>query len=194
MLPADLRAGYDRFRATEYAMHRARYDALAHGQSPATMIVSCADSRVDPAAIFDAAPGELFVIRNLANLVPPFERGGGQHGVSSAVEFAVLGLKVRQIVIMGHADCGGVNAALHGHHLAPEGESFLTKWIGLLAPARARIEGAADLQRALELESVRVSLANLRSFPFVAQAEAAGRLTLHGAHFGIAEGELREVA
>ncbi len=194
MLPADLAQGYARFRAGPYAAQRARFDSLQHGQSPATMVVSCADSRVDPAQIFDAAPGELFVIRNVANLVPPYERGGGQHGVSSAIEFAVLGLKVRQIVVMGHAACGGVSAALHGHDLVPEGESFLSRWISLLDPARAATLGAADPQRALELESVRVSLANLRSFPFVAAAEAAGRLSLHGAHFGIAEGELREVA
>ena len=184
--------GYRRFRTTGYRDQRQRWNQLAQGQAPKVMVIGCADSRVDPAAIFDCAPGELFVVRNVANLVPPFERGGGRHGVSAAIEFAVLGLKVEHVVVLGHGACGGVTAALHGHDLAPRADSFLTSWIELLEPARARVlaAGGDDLQRALEQEGVRQSLANLRTFPFVCEAEAAGRLALHGAHFGIADGVL----
>ena len=197
-MPVDaLLEGYRRFRAGPYRTQRARWDALAQGQSPPVMVIGCADSRVDPEAIFDVAPGELFVIRNVAGLVPPYERGGGQHGVSSAVEFAVLGLNVRHIVVLGHAACGGIRAALDGHSLLPEGESFLTRWMSILAPAREAVAHAAalvpglDQQAALELASVRVSLDNLRGFPFVAARVEMGELALHGAHFGISDGVLR---
>lgn len=196
MLSSDLLDGYNRFRSGAYAQQRARYDELAHGQSPATMIVSCADSRVDPATIFDAAPGELFVVRNVANIVPPYEEGGGYHGVSSAIEFAVLGLKVSEIVIMGHGACGGIAAALHGHGLLPPETSFITRWMEIIAPARDRVARAAaadpglDAQHTLELDAIRVSLANLRGFPFVGEAERSGQLRLSGAHFSVASGTL----
>lgn len=198
IMPVDtLLEGYQRFRHGPYRAQRARWDALALGQSPPVMVIGCADSRVDPGAIFDAAPGELFVIRNVAGLVPPYERGGGQHGVSSAVEFAVLGLNVRHIVVLGHAACGGIRAALDGHTLLPEGESFLTRWMSILAPARDAVERAAalapglDRAAALELAAIRVSLGNLRGFPFVGTRVDMGELTLHGAHFGISDGVLR---
>lgn len=193
MFPKALEDGYLRFRAGDWQDQRSRWSDLATGQSPATMVIGCADSRVDPATIFDCAPGQLFVIRNVANLVPPFERGGGRHGVSAAIEFAVLGLKVRNILVLGHGACGGVSAALHGHDLTPPEDSFLTGWIELLDPARERVRAAspADEQLALELEGIRQSLANLRSFPFVADALEAGTLALAGAHFGIADGALR---
>ncbi len=196
MLSPALLEGYRRFRDGAYATQRARYDALAHGQAPATMIVSCADSRVDPATIFDVAPGELFVVRNVANLVPPYERNAGHHGVSSAIEFAVLGLKVSSIVVLGHGACGGIAAALHGHDLAPAEDSFITRWMSIIATARDAVVARAvadprlDAQHALELAAIKVSLANLRGFPFVAAAEAEGRLTLAGAHYSIANGTL----
>ncbi len=196
MLNPTLLEGYRRFRAGSYTQQRARYDELANGQSPATMIISCADSRADPATIFDAAPGELFIVRNVANIVPPYEQDGGYHGVSAAIEFAVLGLKVSTIMVMGHGACGGVRAALHGHDLMPPEDSFVTRWMSIVAPARnavvhaAAADPALDAQHALELAVIRVSLANLRGFPFVAEAQAAGRLTLAGAHFSIASGKL----
>jgi carbonic anhydrase len=189
-------AGYFRFRRGAWLESRARFAALAEGQRPRAMVIGCCDSRVDPAAIFDCAPGELFISRNVAALVPPYERGGGQHGVSAAVEFAVLGLEVERILVLGHGRCGGVSAALDGHRLAPPEESLLTRWVGLLDGARAEVEAAAardpglDRHRALELAAIRTSIANLRSFPFVAEREAAGRLRLAGAHFGVADGHL----
>lgn len=187
---AALVEGYRRFKRAGYIEQKARYDHLASdGQAPPVMIISCCDSRVDPATIFDTVPGQVFALRNIANLVPPFEQGGGLHGVSAAIEFGVLGLEVRHIVVLGHAQCGGIKAALEGG--AP-GLTFVTKWMGIIRETRDRVVKAepADPQRALEHESIRVSLNNLRSFPFIAEREAAGQLKLHGAFFGIAAGEL----
>ncbi len=154
------------------------------------MIIGCCDSRVDPATIFDTRPGQAFILRNVANLVPPFERGGGLHGVSAALEFAVTKLEVRHVIVMGHGGCGGITASLQGH--GEPSESFIDGWIALLDEARDRVRAAApaDMQRALEYEGVRESLRNLRTFPFVAEREAAGTLQLHGSYFAIAEGSL----
>lgn len=191
--------GYRRFRNQSYPVQRARYDALANrGQAPKTMVIACSDSRVDPALIFDVEPGQVFVVRNVANLVPPFETGGGRHGVSAALEFAVTQLEVEDIVVMGHGGCGGVAASLsHRFEDADVGEGyFIRHWIDLLDAERDRIEAMArsspdlDAQRALEEGAVRVSLANLRTFPYIPEREAAGRLRLHGAYFAINEGVL----
>jgi carbonic anhydrase len=160
------------------------------------MVIACADSRTDPALVFDAAPGEIFVVRNIAALVPPFEEGGGRHGVSAAIEFAVNQLEVPEIVVMGHGSCGGVNAALTQDFAnLPNGEGgFIGHWVDLLDTARDRIvteHGHGDhATRELELETVRVSLKNLRTFPRVAEREAAGQLRLRGAYFAIRDGVL----
>lgn len=157
------------------------------------MIIGCCDSRVDPATIFDTEPGQAFILRNVANLVPPYEQGGGLHGVSAALEFAVRKLEVRHIVVMGHGACGGISAALAGH--GDPGRSFIDAWIGLLDDARAEVERQApsDPQRALEMESVKTSLRNLRTFPFITRREAAGALKIHGCYFAISEGTLYEL-
>lgn len=184
--------GYQRFRDDEYRHERERWDALAEGQEPPVMIIACCDSRVDPATIFDTRPGQAFVLRNVANLVPPFETGGGFHGASAAIEFGVSGLGVRHIVVMGHGACGGIKAALEGPNTG-SGTGFVDSWISILNGPRERVladDGIADKQTALELAAVRTSLTNLRSFPFVAQREAAAELSLHGCHFSIAEGRL----
>ncbi|MGE5722529.1 MAG: carbonic anhydrase [Sphingomonadales bacterium] len=188
--------GYRRFRETGWRRERERWADLAEGQSPKVMVIACSDSRVDPATIFDALPGEMFVVRNVANLVPPFETGGGRHGVSAALEFAVTQLEVPEIVVMGHGQCGGVQASISRRFdNAPPGEGgFIAHWIDLMDEARDAVvaqhgEGDAAL-RELERETVRLSLANLRSFPPVAAREAAGRLRLHGAYFAIADGRL----
>ncbi len=192
----DLVAGYGRFREQGWAEERERWAKLAEGQSPKVMVIACSDSRTDPATVFDTSPGEIFVVRNVANLVPPFETGGGRHGVSAALEFAVTQLKVEEIVVMGHGSCGGVHAALTQRFAAadPGAGGFIAHWIDLLDDARQRVTDehgkGEDAVHALELETVRVSLANLRTFPFVQEAEAAGRLTLHGAWFAIREGVL----
>ncbi len=189
---ASLVDGYRRFRASGYVAQKARFDALAsEGQAPPVMIISCCDSRVDPATVFDTVPGQVFALRNVANLVPPFEEGGGQHGASAAIEFGVLGLHVRHIVVLGHGQCGGIKAALDGiNDAAPA--SFVGKWMGIIDDARDRIAAAEpnDPQLALEHEAIKVSLANLRSFPFIAERERAGALKLHGAWFAIRTGEL----
>ena len=163
------------------------------------MVIGCADSRVDPTRIFDSAPGEIFVMRNVANLVPPYEADGATHGSSAAVEFAVTQLEVDHIVVMGHARCGGITASLTGKFDdAAEGHgAFIGRWMAHIAPARDQVRAAArispdiDAQQALELAAVRLSLDNLMTFPFVADRVASGRLRLQGTHFDIADGILR---
>lgn len=191
--------GYRRFRAGPYQAQRQRYDALANkGQAPKIMVIACSDSRVDPSAVFDTEPGQMFVLRNVANLVPPFETGGGRHGVSAALEFAVTQIEVQHIVVMGHAQCGGIHASLTSCFAGAEvGEGyFIGRWMEILKDERDRIVEACrqhpdlDGQRALEQAAVRVSLANLRSFACVREREATGTLKLHGTYFGIAEGIL----
>jgi carbonic anhydrase len=193
---ADFIEGYRRFRHGGWQRQRARWEQLAEGQNPQVMVIGCSDSRIDPSIVFDAGPGEMFVVRNVANLVPPFELGGFRHGVSAALEFAVTQLGVREIVVMGHGQCGGVAASLSRRFAdKPPGEGgFIAHWMDMLDEARDRI--AAELGqgpeavRALELECVRVSLANLRTFPFVPPREADGSLRLIGAYFAIADGLL----
>jgi carbonic anhydrase len=188
--------GYNRFKAGAWAAQRARWADLAEGQSPKVMVIACSDSRVDPSQIFDTSPGEMFVVRNVANLVPPFELGGGRHGVSAALEFAVTQLEVPEIVVMGHGACGGVRAALSREfeHAAPGEGGFIAHWIDLLDDARDRVHAAhghgPEASHALELEAVKVSLANLRTFPCIPPREQSGKLRLHGAYFSIADGML----
>lgn len=191
-----LLSGYHRFRETGWAGQRERWSELAEGQSPKVMVIACSDSRVDPSQIFDTSPGEMFVVRNVANLVPPFELGGGRHGVSAALEFAVNQLEVPEIIVMGHGACGGVHAALSRRfEHAPPGEGgFIAHWIDLLDEARDRVAAehgsGAEAIHALELETVKVSIANLRTFPCIPEREAAGRLRILGAYFAIADGVL----
>ena len=194
----DLVDGYRRFRTTEWPAERARWAELAEGQSPKVMVIACSDSRVEPAVIFDARPGEMFVVRNVAALAPPFETTPGHHGVSAALEFAVTQIEVEEIVVMGHGLCGGCAAALTGQFddaLPGQEGRFIADWVSLLDDARANVmRQHSELDRpafvAMELEAVRISLANLRTFPWVAEREADGRLSLHGCHFSIAEGRL----
>ncbi|MFZ3482349.1 carbonic anhydrase [Sphingomonas sp. 3-13AW] len=193
----DLIEGYYRFRGGEWQEERERWAELKDGQSPRVMIIACSDSRVDPATIFGTRPGEVFVVRNVANLVPPFETGGGRHGVSAALEFAVTKLKVEQILVLGHGACGGVNAALTRalENTAPGEGGFVAHWIDLLDEARDRVLAehgdGPEGQRALEQEGVRVSMANLLTFPFVKERVDAGSLSIHGAVFAIEDGKLR---
>jgi len=191
--------GYRRFRETGWVHERERWSSLAEGQNPRVMIIACSDSRVDPAQIFETGPGEIFVVRNVANLVPPCEaRAGGRHGVSAALEFAVTQLEVSDVVVIGHESCGGCAAALTGQFdRADQGEGhFIADWIELLGEAREKVRASCgdslspEAFLAMELEGVRASLANLRTFPWVSAREADGRLTLHGAYFSIVEGVL----
>jgi carbonic anhydrase len=189
--------GYARFRDTEWTQERERWAVLGEGQSPRVMVIACSDSRVDPTQIFDTRPGEVFVVRNVAALVPPFETTPGLHGVSAALEFAVQFLKVEEIVVVGHGLCGGCNAALAKTMVGMEpGEGgFVANWISLLDDAQAKVAAehgthGPAAERAMEMEAVKVSLANLRSFPCVRQKEKSGELTLHGAVFAISDGQL----
>jgi carbonic anhydrase len=184
--------GYRAFKAGRWPEERAHYEELAHkGQSPEYLIIACSDSRADPATIFHARPGELFVIRNVAGIVPPFESDSGHRGTSAALAFAVLQLKIKNIVVLGHAQCGGVAAALDGKLAA--GIPFLSAWIGLLAPAlehSAHLHDRAARHEAMERDCIRLSLENLMTFPFVAERVKAGKVVLDGARFGIADGKL----
>jgi carbonic anhydrase len=194
--PAFLLNGYKSFMAGRYGPERERYRALAEsGQSPTTMIIACCDSRAAPETIFDSGPGELFVLRNVANLVPPFQPDGGQHGTSAAIEFAVNALGIRDIVIMGHGRCGGIRAALDPAAGPIAAGDFIGKWMNLLAPVSDAVSTysfltANERQTMLERLSIRNSIANLRTFPYVRQLEAEGKLGVHGAWFDIATGEL----
>jgi len=193
----ELIEGYRRFRRTDWQAERERWSELAEGQSPKVMILACADSRVDPAHIFDARPGEMFVARNIAALAPPYETSSGFHGISAALEFAVTQLEVSEILVMGHGLCGGCAAALTGQFDDTEpGEGhFIADWVRMLSEARDDIRarhGELGREAFLEMEhaAVKVSLANLRTFPWIAQREQTGGLKLHGAHFSISEGRL----
>ncbi|MCB1885893.1 MAG: carbonic anhydrase [Geminicoccaceae bacterium] len=187
----DLIAGYRRFRAAGWPERRRVFQTLAvDGQRPIALVLGCVDSRVDPGMIFDAAPGQILTVRNVANLVPPYAPDAAYHGTSAALEFGVRVLEVPHLVVLGHGMCGGVRALLDG---APAtARDFVAPWMSLAEPARRRaLESAPDdLQRACEHEVVKVSLANLMTFPWIAERVAAGSLTLHGAWFAIYSGRL----
>jgi carbonic anhydrase len=193
----ELIGGYHRFREQDWARERRRWEELSEGQSPQVMILSCADSRVEPAQIFDARPGEMFVVRNIAALAPPYETSSGYHGVSAALEFAVTQLNVGEILVMGHGMCGGCSAALTGQfddRRHGQGQ-FIADWVRMLDRVRDKVRARhSELDREafldMEREAVKVSLANLRTFPWIKEREDAGKLKLHGAHFSIYEGRL----
>lgn len=189
--------GYARFRTNDWVQERERWSELSEGQSPQVMILSCSDSRVDPGQIFDVSPGEIFVVRNIAALAPPFETTPGYHGVSAALEFAVTQLNVGEILVLGHGMCGGCAAALTGQFDdAPHGGGhFIANWVGMLDEARERVRARHDDADAsalqdMEREAIKVSIGNLRTFPWIAEREADGRLKIHGGHFSIADGQL----
>lgn len=187
--------GYRRFRAETWPAERARYERLAEkGQRPETMVIACSDSRVDPATVFGAAPGELFVVRNVAGLVPPYRPDANYHGTSAALEFGVRVLKVARLVVLGHAQCGGVQAMVEG--VPDEAPDFVASWIAIAQPALKRApEGIATAEgmRHCETEVLRLSLANLMTFPWIAEAAKAGRLRVEGFHFGVQSGVLAKL-
>ena len=194
--PDRLVDGYLAFRTGRYPTEEERFRRLAAaGQKPEIMIIGCCDSRVSPEVIFDAGPGEIFVVRNVANLVPPYSPDGELHGTSAALEFAVVALKVRHIVVMGHGRCGGIGAALAegGEPLTPG--DFIGRWMSQVADEADRIRHNDAIphdhkQRALEHEGIRLSLRNLETFPCIQQRTAKGSLRLHGAWFDVSLGEL----
>jgi carbonic anhydrase len=190
----DLIAGYRRFRSGTWPDERARFEELSRfGQHPRALVIACSDSRTDPQMVFNAAPGELFVIRNVANLVPPYLTDEQLHGSSAAIEFAVRSLKVGQIVILGHAMCGGIKALLDG--VPAEVSDFVGQWVRIAEPARRRATRMPPEQRHdfCERESVRLSLDNLMTFPWIESAVVAGELKLYGCFFDIRSGILERL-
>jgi carbonic anhydrase len=197
MFPERLTDGYRSFVERRFAAERSRYELLAErGQRPEIMVVGCVDSRVSPEVIFDAAPGELLVVRNVANIVPPYEPdSGAQHGTSAALEFGVQALRVKHIVVLGHAFCGGIRAFADDQEPLSPGD-FIGRWMSQIAPAAEGLgpppkgPDRADYLRRLEFASVELSLRNLMTFPCVRILVERGKLHLHGAYFGVATGRL----
>ncbi len=194
--PDYLLSGYRSFMEGRYQTESKRYKALADsGQSPRVMVISCCDSRSAPETIFDTGPGELFVVRNVANLVPPYGPDGQYHGTSAALEFAVQALKIRDILVLGHGRCGGIQAALDDNFSPLSSGDFIGQWMSLLKPSADQINESAlmnqgERQTALERVSIRNSIENLRSFPCVSILEGRDKLKIHGAWFDISTGEL----
>jgi carbonic anhydrase len=197
-LPRRLIDGYEAFCSARLPRERERFKELADsGQRPEIMVIGCCDSRVSPEVIFDARPGELFVVRNVANLVPPFSPDGGLHGVSAALEFAVMALRVKHIVVLGHERCGGVAAAAHADAEPLSPGDFIGQWMSMLGPTIVKLgpppmqdPGRTDYLRRLEHASVATSLDNLMTFPCVRILAERGKISLHGAYFGVATGIL----
>lgn len=193
----ELIEGYRRFRARRWPDRRDTFETLARdGQQPHTLAIACCDSRVAPEMIFDCAPGDLFTIRNISNLVPPYAPDEMHHGTSAAIEFAVKALKVKRIAVIGHSSCGGIHALMHG--AGDELGDFVANWVRIASPAKRRAEAIAanddaGLCRAAEIENVRVSLDNLATFPWITAARNAGTLTVVGFYFDVASGTLRHI-
>src|SRR5574340_79673 len=194
-LPKQLIEGFSRFREKHFAKDDALFRELVEqGQTPGTLVVACCDARVDPALVLDCAPGDLFVIRNVANLVPPAENQGHYHGTSAALEFGVRKLNVGHIIVLGHAHCGGIHALLEGD--VQKGDAFISEWMGIADAARERVSrefadaGNAARHRACEQQAILVSLDNLMTFPWIRERVELGTLALHGWYFDIERGEL----
>ncbi len=191
--------GYERFLHGYWQDHKDLYEALARdGQSPSTMVIACSDSRVSPEVIFDTEPGEIFVVRNVSNLVPPYAPDLGNHGTSAALEFAVTVLGVQRIVVLGHSLCGGIRALVRGPR-AEDGD-FISSWMAIAKSARARVCDSPEapsefdtLCQLCERESIRVSLGNLLTFPWIKSRVDAGTLTLAGLHFNVQSGALETI-
>ncbi len=195
----ELLQGFQRFRVKSFEPNRELFNRLAmQGQTPRTLLVGCSDSRVDPAILTDSAPGDLFVVRNVANLVPPHETTGRYHGTSAALEFAVCNLKVHNIIILGHSRCGGIRALLEGYGENDEGEGFIAPWVKIAASARDEVlqrwpDASNEFkQRACERAGIRASLTNLMTFPFIRQRVEQGELKLYGWYYDLENGELMQ--
>ena len=189
-----LAAGFQRFQKRWFCTDNNLYADLVEGQSPLALVIACSDSRVDPALLTDSRPGDLFVIRNVANIVPPYAPDNNYHGVSAALEYAVRHLKVQSIIVMGHAECGGVQSLLDETQSAHD--EFLSVWMQVIQRARDIVNrllpdaSPTERRKACELWGIRVSLENLFTFPWIREAVEAGELAVHGWYFDLASGEL----
>ena len=193
--PQQLIEGFQRFRERHFAEEGAQFqDLVQFGQTPKALVVACCDSRVDPALVLDCEPGDLFVIRNVANLVPPVENQGNYHGTSAALEFGVRNLGVQHVIVLGHAQCGGIHALLEGNVDAEE--SFIAGWMRIADAARQQVErehahaSSKVRHRACEQQAILVSLDNLMTFSWICERVEQGKLALHGWYFDIEQGEL----
>ena len=194
-----LLTGFGNFRRNYYLKNRALFHGLAlRGQSPKVMVIGCCDARVDPMLITGAGPGEIFMVRNVANLVPPYAPDTRSHGTSAALEFAVKGLAVEHIIVLGHAACGGIRALLNEEEAGTIGQDFIASWMSNAQRALAAVnthkhDSAEARQRFGELENIKVSLENLKTFPWIAERAASGKLSIHGWYFDIFSGHLMEL-
>ena len=195
LFPQRLLDGYRTFTTERLPTEQSRYrDLSVRGQAPEVMVIGCCDSRVSPEAIFDAGPGELFVVRNIANLVPTYQPDSAAHGVSAALEYAVSVLKIKHIVVLGHAQCGGIRAFVDKIEPLSPGD-FIGKWMAMFIKPGEIVEQRShetmqDFVTRIEKAAVFRSLENLMTFPFVRKAVESGQMQLHGAYFGVAEGSL----
>ncbi|MCH8622728.1 carbonic anhydrase [Undibacterium sp. TS12] len=187
--------GFQRFQSKYFAGQDNLYDKLNNGQNPSTLLIGCCDSRVDPALLLDCDPGDIFVIRNVANLVPPCNEAGHQQGVSAAIQFAVESLQVKRIIVMGHEKCGGIRALMQGYQ-PTRTIDFIGRWMKIVEPVKQQVMQQlthcteAERIRACELGAMIMSLNNLRSFPWVSEREARGELVLHAWYFDMSNGAL----
>lgn len=192
-------AGFKRFQENWLGSDKTLFDNLRKGQSPKAILIGCSDSRVDPAILADCAPGDLFVVRNVANLVPPCEPDSGRHGVSAALEYAVCHLEVEHIIVMGHSQCGGIRGLMNGVHECGE-HSFIANWVGIAQKAKERVlqefsDKPAEVQvHACERAAILLSLENLMTFPWIKERVEDSRLALHGWYFDLQAGTLSGVS
>ena len=187
--------GFQRFQSKYFDGASNLYDKLNSGQKPTTLLIGCCDSRVDPALLLDCDPGDIFVIRNVANLVTPCNQAGNQQGVSAAIQYAIEALNVQRVIIMGHEKCGGIRALMQGYTPSPELD-FIGRWMNIVEPVKQQVlhqlvnRSADEQNQACELGAIILSLNNLRSFPWVSEREARGELALHGWYFDMSNGAL----
>lgn len=187
--------GFQRFQSKYFAGTEPLYERLNHGQDPSTLLIGCCDSRVDPALLLDCDPGDIFVIRNVANLVPPCNELGHQQGVSAAIQFAVEALNIKRIIVMGHEKCGGIRALMQGYTPSRKID-FIGRWMKIVEPVKQQVLSqlahcsAAEQNRACEMGAILMSLNNLRSFPWISEREARGEIALHGWYFDMSQGAL----
>lgn len=188
--------GFGKFQEKYFAQDESIFDTLRQGQSPSTLVISCCDSRTDPGMLMDANPGDIFVVRNVANLVPPYKTGAELPGIRADIEFAIKGLNVSNIIILGHSGCGGIRALMAGEGITENQYEFIGNWVGIAREARERVlreladEPYAMQSRACEHGAIALSLRNLMTFPWIRERVEAGSLTLHGWYFDIDAGEL----
>ncbi|MDX1491902.1 MAG: carbonic anhydrase [Pseudohongiellaceae bacterium] len=192
----DLFAGYQRFKNGYFADNRNRLKQLAEQQKPKYVLITCCDARMEPALIFDSEPGDLFVIRNVANLVPPNEIGGSYHGTSAALEFAITALEVPEIVVLGHTRCGGIHSLVTAANKLPE-ESFISRWMSIASPIAelvdpSKLDDPATFDRC-EQAAISFSLENLMTYPWIKSRVDEGKLKLTGLHYNIATGALKQI-